>query len=226
MALFLTMFPFYLLGNLHCLGMCGPLVMMIGKHRYRYAYFFGRMLSFGMAGMAAGEVGAVLHGTLQGFFISEILTFTLAFLMFGVALANWKGWKPSWRMPLPLQRLSHSISLLMLKDTVPTTFWFGFLTVALPCGQTLIVFSACALAGDAWVGLFNGMAFALITSPSLWVAMHTLHWFRESKKHYHTLIIGVSIFAGMMAMCRGLADIGVIPHLFLGKADSFHLVLY
>lgn len=226
MALFVTMFPFYLMGNMHCLGMCGPLVMMIGQHRYRYAYFFGRILSFGLAGMAAGEAGAVLQGTLQQYHVPELLTFSLGLMMLAVAAANWTGWSLSLPMPLMLRRLNHTISLLMLKDTVLTTFMFGLLTVALPCGQSLVVFSACALAGDPWVGLFNGAAFALLTSPSLWVAMHTLRWFQGAKFHYRQLIAWAAFFAGIMAICRGLADMGYISHLALGGKAPYHIVLF
>ena len=226
MALFLTMFPFYLMGNMHCLGMCGPLVMMIGQHRYRYAYFLGRLLSFGLAGMAAGEAGAVLQGMLQKHHIPELLTFTLGLLMIAVAIANWTGWSPSIPLPKAFHRINQSISLLMLKDTVLTTFMFGLLTVALPCGQTLVVFSACALAGNAWVGLFNGLAFALLTSPSLWVAMHALHWIREAKAHYRQLIAWAAFFAGLMSICRGLADMEVIPHLVLIEHAGYHIILF
>lgn len=226
MALFWTMFPFYLIGNLHCLGMCGPLVAMIGRHRYRHAYFFGRLLSFGLAGMAAGEAGAILQGTLQHYRISEALTFSLGLLMLGVALISWTGWSPSISSPIIFRRINRSISLLMLKDTIATTFLFGLLTVALPCGQSLVVFSACALTGSAWVGLFNGAAFALLTSPSLWIAMHAAKWFQAAKTHYRRLVACAACFAGAMAICRGLADMEVIPHFVVGGDHSFHLVLY
>lgn len=226
MALFLMMFPFYLMGNLHCIGMCGPLVVMIGRHRYRYAYFFGRLLSFGLAGMAAGEAGAVLQGTLQVYHLPELLTFTLGIFMLGVSVANWTGWTPSFRMPSFFRRASHSISLLMLKDTILTTFLFGLFTVALPCGQSLVVFSACALAGDAWVGLFNGVAFALLTTPSLWVAMNAMHWFRDARMNYRQFIAWAAFFAGIMAICRGLADLEMIPHLAIGGASPYHIVFY
>jgi sulfite exporter TauE/SafE len=61
MTLLLAMLPYYLLGNLHCLGMCGPLTMMLGAHRFRYFYFAGRLFSFTLAGGIAGELGAVLN---------------------------------------------------------------------------------------------------------------------------------------------------------------------
>lgn len=226
MALFLTMFPFYLLGNLHCLGMCGPLAAMIGRHRYRHAYFVGRILSFGIAGMAAGEAGAILQGILQRYHIPELLTFGLGLLMIIVAYVNLTGQKPTLPTPKFFRRVNQSISLLILKDTVLTTFLFGFLTVALPCGQSLIVFSACALTGNAWVGLFNGLAFAMLTSPSLWVAMHASHWFQKAKNHERLLVACAALLAGTLAICRGLADMSIIPHLIIGNTESCHIIFF
>ena len=62
MTLLLTMLPLYLFGNVHCLGMCGPLVMLIGQHHFRYFYFVGRTLSFTLAGGLAGAAGFLPSG--------------------------------------------------------------------------------------------------------------------------------------------------------------------
>jgi sulfite exporter TauE/SafE len=201
--------------------------MLIGRHHYRYAYFAGRMLSFGLAGMAAGEAGAVAQGALQEWHISEALTFILGGMMLAVALLNWKEWSlPKIPLPLFLRKINHTLSCLLLQDKAEAVFAFGLLTVALPCGQSLIVFSACALTGDAWVGLANGLAFALLTSPSLWIAMHALHWFQSAKQHYRQWISAASLFAGIMAICRGMADIGWIPHFSIGPSAAWHIMLY
>jgi len=83
MALLITMLPFYLLGNFHCLGMCGPLAMMIGKHRYRYLYFAGRVMSFSLAGMLAGAIGAVSNVFLTSYHLSTFVS-----LFFGSAIIS------------------------------------------------------------------------------------------------------------------------------------------
>lgn len=223
MALFFTLLPVYIMGNLHCMSMCGPLVMMIGRHRFRYFYFLGRVLSFALAGMAAGGAGAVVYSILHRYNLAALASF-----IFGGALL-YIGYKSLFNKPLNtnfrfLSGLNQAISILLLKDRPLATFLFGFFTVALPCGQTLLVFSACALAGDAWVGLFNGFAFALLTSPSLFFSMQAHVLFRNAKHHYNK-IIGVSgLIIGLLAICRGLADLEVIPHLILNA--KYHIVVY
>lgn len=226
MTLFISLLPFYLLGNFHCLGMCGPLVFMLGTHRYRNAYFFGRLTSYALTGWVAGELGALLHLFLQQWHLAASMSYLFALLSFAIALQLLLGWRPIptqflFRYLAPMQR---SFSLLLLRDGPWPAFLFGFFTVALPCGQTLLVFSACALNGVGWVGLLNGAAFALLTSPSLWVAMQAQGLFKGLRMYYNTVLGYCALLAGTLALLRGLAEENLIPHLVLSA--QYHIVLY
>lgn len=230
MTLLITMLPLYLFGNLHCLGMCGPLVMMIGKHRFRYFYFLGRLLSFTLAGAFAGEMGAVLQIAFTSYHLSSLISFFFGGIILIVSISTLIGWRyPGYEfLSRRLAKVNHSLSLLMLKDGALPTFLFGFFTLTLPCGQTLIVFSACALSGSLWVGMLNGFVFALLTSPSLFFAMHAHHLFFNLRKHYNKFIGFLGLVIGMLTICRGLAEMEIIPHLILNqKAEShYHVVIY
>lgn len=231
MTLFFSLLPLYLFGNLHCIGMCGPLVMLLGQHRYRFFYFFGRILSFSLAGLIAGELGAVLHLFLKQYYLAEMVSLLCGIGLIGWGITKILGWQNiqiNINKSPSLNALNRWVSSLMLKDTGWSTFLFGFFTVALPCGQTLVVFSACALAGNAWIGLGNGFAFALLTTPSLVIAMHTLSLFKKFKQYDQKIIGGCSIFVGLLACCRGLAEIGWINHWILNPESSatYHLVIF
>lgn len=228
MTLFLSLLPLYIFGNLHCLGMCGPLVMLIGRHRFRHFYFLGRTLSFSLAGFAAGEMGAVLHIFLKQYFLAEIGSLICGFLMIGYGVMKLFQFQNRPLSSSPLSPFHRWVSQLMLKDTGWSTFLFGFFTVALPCGQTLIVFSACALAANGGVGLFNGLAFALLTSPSLIVAMNLSTFLKKFKQYDQMVLGGCAIVVGAIACCRGFAEMGMIPHLILNPNASmhYHLVIY
>lgn len=230
MTLFFSLLPLYLFGNLHCMGMCGPLVMLLGQHHYRLFYFIGRTLSFSLAGFFAGGLGSVLHTFLKQYYLAEIVSFACGIAIIGWGLSKCMGWtfKKSSTKKSSLSSFQHWVSTLLLKDTGWTTFLFGFFTVMLPCGQTLVVFSACALAGDAWIGLGNGFAFALLTSPSLIIAMHTLVLFKNFKRYDRFIIGGSSVIIGLLACCRGLAEIGWLDHWILNPQASpyYHLVIF
>lgn len=230
MVLFFTLLPIYLFGNLHCMGMCGPLVMMLGQHRYRFFYFAGRTLSFSLAGLLAGEVGAVLNVILNNYYIPAVTSFLFGLFLlitgyYTLAKRQYPGFV--W-LSERLGKVNNTLSLLMLQDRLLPTFLFGFFTIFLPCGQTLIVFSACALAGDWQVGLFNGFAFAILTSPSLIVAMHAKKLFKYAKNSYNIIIGGSAMLIGLLAFCRGFAEIGLISHWVLNPdaPSHFHVVIF
>jgi sulfite exporter TauE/SafE len=230
MSLFLTLLPIYLFGNLHCLGMCGPLVVMLGQHKYKYYYYLGRTLSFSMAGALAGGAGAVLTLFLKKYQVPALASFFLGTFTIILGFYCLWGWHYPGRERLAklLGGFNRSLSLLILRDQRFPTFLFGFLTIVLPCGQTLIVFSACAISGELWTGLWNGLAFALLTSPSLLIAMHAYNLFKSITPYYNK-VVGVSaVFVGTLALCRGFADMDLISHLILNPSASaeYHIVIY
>jgi|694.fasta_scaffold18232_6 sulfite exporter TauE/SafE len=230
MPLLLSLFPLYIFGNLHCLGMCGPLVLMIGHHRYRALYFLGRTVSFSLAGWVAGGAGAVLSLMLKSYHISALASFLCAFIILGIAVSNLLGRNyPGYAwITSKLSKTQKNLSLLILRDKPWPAFLFGFFTLALPCGQTILVFSTCALYGEPTAGLLNGFAFAVLTSPSLFAAMHARRFFQKAARHYHILVGISALIIGILALCRGLAEIEIIPHLSLHSNffSSFHLVIF
>jgi sulfite exporter TauE/SafE len=127
-----------------------------------------------------------------------------------------------------LKKISGRLTHLILMDRPLPVFLFGFFTLALPCGQTVIVFSALALEGSLLSGLANGCFFALLTSPSLFLAMRAQNYFRKFKE-YTPFVLGIcTVIVGAAALCRGLAETGVIPHLVLnpGASPEYHIALY
>lgn len=230
MSLLIAMFPFYLLGNLHCLGMCGPLVMMLGTHRYRYFYFWGRLLSFSLAGAIAGEVGAVLNVIFNAYHISAAASLLFGGTIFCMGLFGLMGRSYPGQAVLAklLARANGPLTLLMLQDKPLATFLFGFLTIALPCGQSLVVFSACALSGSLWTGMVNGFAFAALTSPSLFFSMNAQALLGKAKKYYNTVSSLMALVVGAIALCRSLAELELIPHvaLSLPLVETFHIALF
>lgn len=230
MTLFLSLLPIYIFGNLHCLGMCGPLVMLLGRHRYRLFYLLGRIVSFTCAGLVAGGSGALLYGFLKEYRLAESLSLFSGALIMGLGCA--KLFNVSFHLrqeSLPLfVRFFHQWSAtLLLKDSKISTFLFGFFSIALPCGQTLLVFSACALFGSALSGLINGCLFALFTTPSLFIAMHALRRFK-SGGFDRWLLSGSAILVGLLTICRGCAEMGWMEHWIINpKSDAaYHIIIF
>lgn len=221
MTLLVAMLPLYLVGNFHCLGMCGPIAMLLGSSPYRLYYLLGRLTSFTLAGAIAGALGEVIQLSLGN--LSGALSIALGVIMILAAFLLAKGinlpFSQSFAKALaPLHTKFQS--LLLLKEPWPL-FMFGFLTIMLPCGQTLLVYSACAISGSLASGIINGFAFGILTTPSLYLAMYARSWVPKAKQWYQTIVICSALIIGVIAVLRGLADWGMINHL------SIHpLVLY
>lgn len=215
MTLLITMFPFYLIGNVHCLGMCGPLAMCIGTSPYRIFYLLGRLLSFTLAGGVAGALGEVIGVVLANYRLSGMFSLIFGFVMAIVGLFYLAGFegkiplKAASKMDLIDKKL---YQLLMNREPFPL-FLFGFLTIALPCGQTLFVYSACALSGSTYTGIMNGFAFAALTSPALFLAMQARHILMRMKNWYRPVIGLTTLTVGSLMALRGLAEFGIISHL-------------
>lgn len=220
------MLPIYLMGNIHCFGMCGPLVMMIGRHKWRALYFLGRILSYTLTGWVAGSLGFVIQLFMSAYHLGAWFS-----ILGGLGLMI-LGLHTLFKFQLPqipfldrkFKRLSQSLSYLLLKDQPLPTFMFGFFTVFLPCGQTLIVFSAIAMMGDAYTGALNGFVFALLTSPSLGIAMQMASFLKKYQNLSHQVMGYTACLVAGLAFLRGFAELGFIPHLIF--SEKFHLVIY
>ena len=223
MSTFILLFPLFLLGNIHCFGMCGPLVMTIGRHRYRVQYFLGRILAFSCVGMIAGEMGEAVTVYLKEYSLGAIAIILLGFGMFfmGFIKVLGGGLGTEW-LANRFKGISSHLTLLMLQDRAWPLFLFGLCTVLLPCGQSLIVFSSCALAADPWIGLLCGFSLAFFTTPSLWLAMHASSMVKTWRGKEDLVIGFCGIAVGLLAMARGFAELGWIDHLRFGS----HWVVY
>lgn len=226
MSLIFSMFPFYLLGNLHCAAMCGPLAALLGKHPHKNAYFLGRIVGFTFIGLLAGEVGSVIHHFLYQYHLLSFISFIVAVGLFAYSFTYFsKRSLPSIQfLNKFLGKISCKISILMLKNSFTPIFFFGFATILLPCGQSLLVFSFSALTGSTFLGALNAFCFALLTTPSLFLAM-SLHPLFKKLKLYYRPLVGLSIFfIASLFLLRSLADFDLIPHLILNS--KYHIAIY
>jgi sulfite exporter TauE/SafE len=202
---------------------------MISRHRFRALYYLGRISSFTLAGCLAGWTGAVFNLLLRPYHIPALTSFVFGgtLLMTGL-LPLFKPHFLHSGLGARLSSLTSILSALILHDRAFSVFLFGFLTVLLPCGQTLVVWSACALWGDPWIGLWNGSAFACLTTPSLFLVMRTYALLKWMQPYYHRIVSLIAICVGALAICRGLAELNIIEHFILNQkaASEYHFVIY
>lgn len=209
---------FYLLGNLHCMGMCGPIAAFLGRHRFRYYYLLGRLVSFSVVGMFSAEMGLVLTAFLRKLHIPALFSFAVGSLILLFALFSLleKAYPGQKLLARASGQLSVQLGRRLTEDSPWPLFLFGLCTVLLPCGQTVVVFSAIALMQNPLLGLLHGFTFALLTTPALFLAM-----FSFRKLNYRKWMGIAMLLIGLLAILRGFADLGWISH--FGKS---HLVIF
>lgn len=175
MTLLLAMIPIYLLGNAHCLSMCGPLVALLGRHPQKNWYFAGRVSSFTLFGLFAGAFSESIQVIFRDSGFSALVSFFLGLFLVCLGFKGLTG--AAFSFPRWAKRasalLEYRLARLLTHHFRHTTFLFGFFTLALPCGQSLMVLSTSALLGSAFLGAINAFFFAILTTPSLFLAMET-----------------------------------------------------
>ena len=173
-----------LFSSVHCLGMCGGIIGAltmslapeVRSRRDRVAgyvamYNLGRVMSYGLIGLAAGLVGQGLSGSLQPAHGVSLLRILATVLVIGAGLYL-AGWFPRFaaieRLGTPLwNRLEPMGRQLLPVRSLGQAFLFGTVWGWLPCGM---VYSAVLLAvGQGRIlegGLFM-VVFGLGTIPSV-----------------------------------------------------------
>lgn len=126
------------LGSAHCLGMCGPIVMITNKSLMSsFFYHIGRLLSYILLGLLAGFIGQQFLGQFPHSLTALLapLTLGLTFIYMGIMLYR----KQRFHLPLPkfLNKPFANAAAGQAKEN-GQSFFFSFLiglfSVTLPCG--------------------------------------------------------------------------------------------
>ena len=203
MELFFTLLPIYIFGNGHCLGMCGPLVMLIGRHQYAWAYFIGRALSFSLAAMLASSIGLLMQPIITTYLFPGAYAIILGVILVIMPLLSYLVPK------IGSSSVGAYLSTLALQNSVWPMFLFGFATALIPCGQSLVVFSACSLAPSIAIAGLNGLAFAIFTSPSLFLAMNIHKLLNVRLLRMLDITRYLTILIGVLFIWRGLQQLSI-----------------
>jgi sulfite exporter TauE/SafE len=165
-----TAFVLGLLGSLHCAGMCGPLALALpvtgrtgsGFVAGRFAYNFGRVVTYTAMGFVFGLIGRSF--ALAG--IQRWLSIALGVLLLA-------GWSASRRLAssLPVARLvgglKFQLSALLRQRSLSSLALLGLLNGLLPCGLVYVAGAAATATGGVLAGAGYMACFGLGTWPMM-----------------------------------------------------------
>jgi len=169
-----------LLSSLHCLGMCGPLVIGIlpqnksslGKTGILILYHSGRLLVYGLLGFVAGLIGQKLFiGNLQ-----QSLSISLGVILILFVLSKYFPLSKYFRLNFINTYLNRMMGYFLSINNFSKYIFLGGLNGLLPCGMVYIALAGAFSITSALGSFLFMIVFGLGTLPLL------------------TLISGVGVF--------------------------------
>lgn len=167
--MFITAFVIGFLGSLHCAGMCSPLAMAVtnlSKPAFinRFTYNGGRILSYGLQGVAAASVGSLFEFT----GLQDILSITLGILLIVAGFAGITSFNVPF-LTTGIQKLTTFIKIrlsdFIKKKTKVALIATGILNGLLPCGLTYMALTYCLTIPNPVDGFIYMLIFGLGTLP-------------------------------------------------------------
>lgn len=202
-------------GSMHCLAMCGPLVLRFqsrvagGLRQYFafIAYHCGRVSSYIFLGTLFGMLGMSVAILRAGQFFAIVAGIVIILLSLG-------KYNPHW--PL-LQQVSNKVAkyigneILQSGSTIPD-YVAGILNGFLPCGLVLVAITTAASLGTLSGAIVLMAGFGLGTIPlllTMLIVHSAVNPFVRSRFNHFSSAIGIVI--GILLVIRGL-NLG-IPYL-------------
>ncbi len=212
-----------LVGSLgHCLGMCGPLVLMVGAQfpnkswnvmlpRY-LAYHVARATVYALLGLLAGAVVAFVG---KGGGLSRLAGIISLALGLGVILVGLRylGWLPFLRFKEGSSWLTRTMVKATRYRGIKGLLMLGALNGLLPCGLVYGALLAASSTGSPLLGAAGMALFGLGTIPALLVLGVGAWRLSAHTRQVFSRVAGVLIvLVGVQLVLRGSAGLGVISH--------------
>lgn len=195
-------------GSLHCVGMCGPLAMVVPLRNNRWltilVYNLSRLLVYASLGFVFGALGARLSFLESGQRISLVLG--IAVLLFFVVPTLVPQWSVSMRWNAMVTRMFGKIARpVMQYRGWASPVLLGMLNGILPCGLIYISLAGAVATGSGANGALLMAAIGAGTLPAM-VSMMALRrffkqWMQRSSRWALPVVAGV---LGLSLVLRGL----------------------
>jgi len=207
-----TAFIFGLLSSLHCVGMCGPIAMMLPVDKNNQAkkisqictYHLGRLFAYASIGCVFGLLG-------KGFFLAGIqqqLSITIGILIIFVILipersfAKYNFSKPVFKL---ISKIKTTLGSQFKNKSYRSLFTIGVLNGFLPCGMVYVaLFGAIAMQSVGY-GILYMVLFGLGTIPLMSVVVVLDSFLSiQVRNKIRKAIPYVGVVIGILFIVRGL----------------------
>jgi sulfite exporter TauE/SafE len=207
-----TAFIFGLISSLHCIGMCGPIAMMLPVDRNNPAkkviqictYHLGRLTAYASIGLVFGLLG-------KGFFMAgfqQKLSIFIGIAMIFITLvpeqifAKYNFSKPVFKL---IAKVKTALGSQFKNKTYKSIFTIGLLNGFLPCGMVYVALFGAIAMQSASFGVLYMVLFGLGTVPMMSVVAYLNSFLTLSTRNKIQKVIPyVAVFIGILFILRGL----------------------
>jgi sulfite exporter TauE/SafE len=207
-----TAFFFGLISSFHCIGMCGPIAMMLPVDRNNatkkatqvLTYHIGRLTAYGTIGIIFGLVG-------KGFFIAGIqqnLSIFIGVAMIAVILipekifAKYNFSKPVFVL---ISKIKATLGSQFRNKSYKSLFTIGLLNGFLPCGMVYVALFGAIAMQDASFGVLYMVLFGLGTVPMMSSVVYINSYLTiPIRNKIQKVIPYVAVIIGVLFILRGL----------------------
>ena len=214
-----TAIIFGLISSLHCIGMCGPIAMMLpvdhknsSKKAFQILiYHMGRLTSYGVLGLAFGLLG-------RGFYMAGIqqqLSIAVGIGMIVLAvvpekiLANYNFSKPVYRL---ITRIKSSLGAQFKRKTPDAFFTIGLFNGLLPCGLVYAALFGAIAMQNVTLGIAYMILYGLGTIPMMSAVVYVSSLLSMPfRSQLQRVVPIVTVVIGLLFVLRGMGlDIAYI----------------
>lgn len=207
-----TAFFFGLISSFHCIGMCGPIAMMLPVDRNNptkkvtqiITYHIGRLTAYGTIGLVFGLVG-------KGFFMAGIqqnLSIFIGIAMIAVILipekifAKYNFSKPVFVL---ISKIKTTLGSQFKNKSYQSLFIIGLLNGFLPCGMVYVALFGAIAMQNAGFGVLYMVLFGLGTVPMMSSVIYINSYLTiPIRNKIQKVIPYVAVIIGVLFILRGL----------------------
>ncbi|MQP23477.1 sulfite exporter TauE/SafE family protein [Flavobacterium sp. LMO8] len=205
-------FIFGLISSFHCIGMCGPIAMMLPVDRNNevkkitqiITYHIGKLVAYGILGLVFGLLGRSFY--LAG--MQQQLSIIVGILMILVAVipekvfAKYNFSKPVYRI---ITKVKSSLGQQFKNKSYKSLFTIGLLNGFLPCGIVYVALFGAIAMQNVNLGIGYMLLFGLGTIPMMVAVVYASGLISFSYRGtIQKAIPLVAVIIGMLFIIRGL----------------------
>ncbi len=207
-----TAFIFGLISSFHCIGMCGPIAMMLPVDRNSQTkkvtqiitYHLGRLFAYSTIGFIFGMLGKgfLLAGMQQKMSIFIGVAMILIILIPEKVVANCNFSKPIFKL---ISKIKTTLGSQFKNKSYKSLFTIGLLNGFLPCGMIYVaLFGAIAMQSPT-LGILYMVLFGLGTVPMMSSIVYLNSFLTiPIRNKIQKAIPYVAVFLGIVFIFRGL----------------------